>query len=117
MEGQVKAKSVEGIMEALDPQKRKIAERLRGLVKDTLPDAVETVKWGNVTYLSNGKNLSWLIVYKDHVDLGFFLGAKLSSKLLEGSGKGLRHIKVGTLADIDDSEFGRLLKDAQKLTV
>ena len=115
MEGHAKAKTVDAIVKLLDPQRRDLAEKLRALVKKTLPDAVETVKWGNVTYLLNGKNLSWLIVYKDHIDLGFFMGAKLRSKRLEGTGKGLRHIKVRTLADIDESEFARLLKDAENL--
>ena len=49
------------------------------------------------------------------MDFGFFMGAKLKSELLEGTGKGLRHIKVKTQEDIDETEFGRLLKDAAKL--
>lgn len=115
MEVRAKAKTVDAIMNVLDPRRRKIAEKLRALVKRTLPDAVETVKWGNMTYLLDGKNLSWLIVYKEHLDLGFFMGAKLKSKRLEGTGKDLRHIKVSALSDIDETEFARLLKDAQKL--
>ncbi len=115
MEGRAKAKTVEGIVIQLDPQRRELTEKLRALVRETMPEAVETVKWGNVTYLLKGKNLSWLIMYKDHVDLGFFQGAGLKSKRLEGTGKGLRHIKVRTPADIDETEFARLLRDARSL--
>lgn len=76
---------------------------------------METIKWGNPTYISNGKNIAWILNYKDHVDLGFFMGAKLHSDLLEGTGKGLRHIKVRRPDDIKEEEFTRLLKDAAKL--
>jgi len=56
-----------------------------------------------------------LMTYKDHINLGFFLGAKLNSRLLEGSGKGLRHIKVRNEGDIKNGEFSKLLKEAAKL--
>jgi len=111
-----KGESVELILKSLDPQRKGIAERLRSLVKKTLPDSVETVKWGNITYLLNGKNLAWILFYRDHVDFGFFMGAKLNSELLVGTGKGLRHIKVRSQSDIKESEFARLLKDASRLT-
>lgn len=111
-----KGKNVGGIIKKLDPQKKQLAKKLRAIVKKTLPDAVETVKWGNITYLMNDKNLAWLLFYRDHADFGFFMGAKLKSKLLEGTGKGLRHIKVRTEADINKSEFARLLKEAARLT-
>lgn len=110
-----KGKSVDAIIKNLNPQKKALAEKLRAIVKKTLPNAEETIKWGNITYLLDGKNLAWLLFYRDHVDLGFFMGAKLRSRLLEGTGKGLRHIKVRTPANINVPEFSRLLKQAAKL--
>lgn len=110
-----KGKSVVTITKKLDPQKRSLFFKLRALVKKTLPKAVETVKWGNIVYLLDGKNLAWLFFAKDHVDFGFFMGAKLKSKLLEGTGKGLRHIKVRTQADVKVPEFKKLLREAAKL--
>lgn len=47
--------------------------------------------------------------------MGFFVGAKLKSKKLEGTEKGLRHVKVRSKADIDEAEFSRLLKKAAAL--
>ncbi|MDA4128644.1 MAG: DUF1801 domain-containing protein [Thaumarchaeota archaeon] len=116
MDARPKAKTVDGILQKLDTKNRKLTEQLRALTKKTLPKAVETVKWGNITYLVAGKNISWLIAYKDHMDFGFFVGTKLKSNRLEGSGKGLRHIKVQSDDDIDEKEFSRLLLDAVKLT-
>ena len=50
--------------------------------------------------------------YTDHVNLYFVQGVKLSSNLLEGSGKGMRHIKIEKQSDIMPDEFSRLLKEA-----
>jgi hypothetical protein len=49
------------------------------------------------------------------VDFGFFRGAELSSKLLEGTGKGLRNIKIRSQKGVDLVELTRLLEDAAKL--
>lgn len=110
-----KSKSVEAIIQKLDHGKRDLAEKLRSLIKSSLPDAVATVKWGNITYTLNNQNLVWLLFYKDHLDFGFFSGAKLRSELLEGTGKSLRHIKIKTNEDINEPEFMRLLKDAANM--
>jgi hypothetical protein len=61
--------------------------------------------------------VGWIIVYRDHVDFGFFRGAELNDPkgLLEGTGKGLRHIKVFSPADIKEKEFTALLKQALAL--
>jgi hypothetical protein len=111
----LKGKTVKDILAAQNARNRGIAKELRSLLRETLPTAVETVKWGNITYTLNGKNLAWLLFFDDHMDLGFFLGAKLKSKRLEGTGKGLRHIKVRTKDDIDRTEFRKLLSAAAGL--
>lgn len=115
MDNRTKGKNVKEILDKMDPDKRKTAQKLRSIVKSTLPDVVETVKWGNITYLLGDENLSWIMAYKDHLDLGFFKGAELKSELLEGTGKGLRHIKVKTEKDINGKEVSRLLKEAAAL--
>lgn len=112
---QQKASTTEEILSKLENQNRNIVEKLQILVKKTIPEAVETVKWGNITYLLHDRNLAWIIIYADHVDFGFFRGAELKSKLLEGTGKGLRHIKISQLEDIEEAEITRLLKDAVRL--
>jgi hypothetical protein len=56
-----------------------------------------------------------IMSFRDHVNLGFFMGARLKSRRLEGTGKGLRHIKVRVAEDVDRKEFARLLKEAVAL--
>jgi len=111
-----KGKSIEEILKKFDPEKKATANKLRTIVKKTLPDAEETIKWGNITYLYNGKNLCWICAYQNHLDFGFFQGAKLKSPLLEGTGKGLRHIKIRTKEDINEKEIGRLLRETAGLS-
>ena len=109
------SKAVDQLLGETDPEMRELAQRLRQIIRRALPESQELVKWGNPTYLVGGKNAAWILVYKDHVDLGFFQGAKMKSKRLEGTGKGLRRVKVRIAEDIDEKEFSRLVREAARL--
>jgi hypothetical protein len=106
---------LEEILGKLEPLHKTIVDKLRIIVKKAMPEVVETVKWGNITYLLGDKNFAWIIIYKNHVDFGFFRGAELHSKLLEGTGKGLRHIKISLNGDVNEAEITKLLREAAKL--
>jgi hypothetical protein len=98
-----------------DPQLRRLVRRVRSIVAQSLPRATESIKWEMISYSINKENVAGISEYSHQVNLYFFSGAKLSSKLLEGSGKGMRHIKLTPLSDIDEKEISRLLKRAAKL--
>jgi hypothetical protein len=110
-----KGKSLQEILEKLRPEQKETVENLRTLTKAALPNVVETIKWGNITYLLGVNNLSWILIYGDHVDYGFFRGAELTSKSLEGTGKGLRHIRIKNDHSFDEKEILKLLKMAAQL--
>jgi hypothetical protein len=110
-----KGKTLIDIVDKLSPAQKEITQKLRSLVKKALPEIEETVKWGNITYILKSKNLAWIILNDNHVDFGFFRGAEHSSKFLEGTGKGLRHIKIRESKDINEAEIERLLLEAAKL--
>lgn len=99
----------------VDPKLRVLLQALRVTTRRALPKAVEQVKWGNPVYAVNGKNVACFMHYEDHVNLGFFMGTKLKSNRLEGTGKGLRHVKIRSRADIDGKELCRLLREAAAL--
>ena len=84
-------------------------------MKKALPQAVETVKWGQPVYTANGKNIICLMLFDDHVNFGLFMGARLKSKRLEGTGKGLRHVKLYEMSDVDEKELTRLAREAAAL--
>jgi hypothetical protein len=107
--------TVDQLLEEADPPMRALANQLRRIIRKALPKSQELVKWGNPTYLVDGKNVVWIMVYRDHVNLGFFQGAKMKLTRLEGTGKGLRHVKVRRPGEIDEKEFTRLLVQAAVL--
>jgi hypothetical protein len=113
---ELKGKSLQEILGKLKPKQKEIVEKLRSLTKATLPNVVETIKWGNITYHLGENNLSWILIYSDHVDYGFFRGAELYSPYLEGTGKGLRHIRINDDKSLDEKEIMRLLQEAAKLS-
>jgi hypothetical protein len=52
--------------------------------------------------------------FKDHANVGFFQGADLvdPARLLEGSGKRMRHVKVKPNAALDSEALAVLISDA-----
>jgi hypothetical protein len=107
--------AVDEFVVGLGSPQKEVVEKLRAIVKEALPQAVESVKWDHPVYVYRGKNIIAFMVYDDHVNYGLFSGARLKSERLEGTGKGLRHVKVYGMKDIDEKEFARLARDAAKM--
>jgi hypothetical protein len=106
---------VDSYISKVDPKLRSQFQRLRSIVKKALPGASESVKWGVPYYSLDGVGVASIADYSGHVNLYLMQGAELSSDLLEGTGKGMRHITVKTLAEIKEAEFMRLLREAGAL--
>jgi hypothetical protein len=106
---------VDAYVSKVDPKLRRQFEKLRSLVKRALPGASESVKWGVPYYSLDGVGVASIADYSEHVNLYIMQGAKLSSDLLEGTGKGMRHITVKALAEIKETEIMRLLREAGAL--
>jgi len=106
---------VDEYLSKVDPKLRRQFQKLRSIVKKALPGVSEAVKWGVPYYSLHGVGVASIADYSEHVNLYLMQGAKLSSDLLEGTGKGMRHITVKTLAEIKENEFVRLLKEAGAL--
>jgi hypothetical protein len=81
---------------------RQMVEFLRNLIIEIDPDTVEVPRPGerSLGYGIGPKKMSeayaYLMPQTDYVNLGFYHGASLKDPegLLEGMGKGLRHVKV-----------------------
>lgn len=95
---------------------RGILEALRRLVKKAAPDLDERLKWRQPCYVGK-ENVCAIAAMRTWVDLFFFRGAELKDPrgLLEGTGKGMRHIKVQKVSDIDPDDFAALIKQAAAL--
>src|SRR5690242_11139535 len=87
-----------------------IAKAVRALVKKSVAGAEEYVNpWKIPTFDLNGP-LCFYMVAKEHVLFGFMRGALLRDprKLLEGTGKYLRHVKLRRVAEVRSPGVRRL---------
>src|SRR6267378_7618051 len=94
-----------------------VMKAVRALVKKTAADCEEYVSpWKTPAFDSNGP-LCVFVLGKEHLSLAFLRGAKLSDpeKLLEGTGKGVRHVKLRSVADVKKPGVKRLISEAAKL--
>lgn len=106
---------------ALTPEElRPVVTRLRELVHDVDPRAVEVVRLGDraATYGVGPRKMkdgyAYIAPQRGWVNLGFYQGAALDdpSGLLEGTGKKLRHVKVRTPEEVDNPALKALLATA-----
>ena len=83
-------------------------------IEKHIPHAQQTVKWGWPCWTGNG-NIVSLIVMRKYVNLELWRGAHLDDpdKLLKGTGKDLRHIKLHKVADARSKSVAAMLKAAR----
>jgi Domain of unknown function (DU1801) len=112
-----KLKTVDEILDSLEPEKEAITEKFRRMVKNTIPDTAEIVRRGKITFVLNNKDFLSIRAAQSHVDLLFLCGTKCTSNLLKGTGTGkdLRHVEVRNISDFNETELVRLLKEAERL--
>jgi hypothetical protein len=96
---------VESWFDLLPEAQRATARELQAAVLRAEPRLAQTVKWGNLVFMHHGANAIAIVAHRTHASLQFFNGHVLAVQYpqLEGSGKGLRHLKVryGEPIDID----------------
>src|SRR3972149_12308997 len=75
---------------------RPVAVALRRLVLKAAPSLTETMRYGMPQYVRDKHTVVYIMPAADHVNLGFYDGVDLDDpkKLLDGTGKRLRHVKV-----------------------
>ena len=94
-----------------------VAKAVRGLVKNAVKGVEEYVNpWKIPSFDSNGP-LCCFMVGKEHVTFAFMRGAALPDpqKLLAGTGKGVRHVKLRSVADVKRPGVKKLIAEAAKL--
>ena len=93
------------------------AKAVRALVKESVKGVEEYVSpWKIPAFDSNGP-LCCFLVGKEHVTFAFLQGAALPDpeKLLEGKGKGVRNVKLRSVADVKRAGVKKLIVEAAKL--
>jgi len=108
----------EELLNGTAPELAAIARRLREAIFAVDPAAVETVRLGDnaATYGVGPKKMTegyaYIMPMRGYVNLGFYQGAFLKDARLEGTGKGLRHVKIRSLDEASDPALRRLLTAA-----
>ena len=98
-------------------QLESVAKAVRALMKQSVKGVEEYVNpWKIPSFDSNGPMCCFMIG-KEHVTFAFIRGAALPDpeKLLEGKGKGVRHVKLRTVADVKRPGVKKLIAEAAKL--
>jgi len=104
---------VDKFVAGVDPPLRPIVVALRETVREAAPELREEIFMGIPTYSLRGF-VCYIAPYTRHVNLGFHRGAHLSNppSILEGTGKGLRHVKIRTPAEARARALRALLRKA-----
>ncbi|MCA9297474.1 MAG: DUF1801 domain-containing protein [Phycisphaerales bacterium] len=106
---------VETYLEKIEDETiRDLATRLVALVRKAAPKAEEGIKWGVPTWTQHGPFCA-VAISKSCAKLQFFdAGTSLTDPegLLEGTGKGCRHVKVHAPGDIRPGPMRDMIREA-----
>ena len=106
------------LLSSYHPDVQAIARRVRALIFDVVPDVSEHVYpvLKVIRYGLEGNKMAGLVFFlmphKERVNLGFNHGTSLPDPkgLLEGTGKNLRHVKLGDEEAVSKPALRTLLK-------
>ena len=98
-----------------NPALHEIANSVRTRILQLAGTVDEEVKYGGILFAAP-EPFCGIFVYKQHVSVEFSHGAKIVDPhgLLEGKGKGRRHLKLHTLESIENKHLTEYLRLAQK---
>lgn len=110
---------IKALIAKLPEPKRSLALKLRGIILAADKSIDEAIKWNQLTFTCGKDNVCFVYTYAsvDYINLGFMNAVHLSDpkKLFEGTGKGMRHIKIRTEKDIPAMQVKKWVKEAVKL--
>ena len=91
-----------------------IAQRWFEVMRACGDDVRELLHDGHPTACIGDAAFGYVNAFKAHVNVGFFRGAELSDPggLLEGTGKFMRHVKLGPESEVDAAALGKLIEVA-----
>jgi len=114
--------SFNDVIAAAPPEIQKIAQAARALLADVMPGITE-VPWARQKIAGYGvgpkkmsQHFCYIAPFKNHLNLGFMYGAHLPDpqNLLEGKGADLRHIKIRSAADLEQTGLRELIGEASR---
>ncbi|WP_162056116.1 DUF1801 domain-containing protein [Pontibacter pamirensis] len=107
---------VDEYIESFAPEKQELAREVRRIVAASAGHLEETVREERACYFFYGP-VCYFAPSRGGIHFGFFRGKELKDPegRLESRNGQYRHIKVRSLAEIDEVYFGRLVREAVQL--
>ena len=87
---------------------------MREIVFKTYPKTDERIMYGGIMFSLNQEDFGGLFVRKNHISFEFSTGFMMKdpNKLLEGSGKFRRHLKIKSKEDVKNKDVDFFVKQA-----
>ena len=106
--------AIEGWMHEHSGDLGAIARRWFEVMRDCGDDVRELLHDGHPTACVGDAAFAYVNAFKAHVNVGFFRGAEIGDPegLLEGTGKFMRHVKLGPPRHVDATALARLIEIA-----
>lgn len=97
----------------IDSEKFEIMQKLRKIVFSIYPKTNERMMYGGIMF-SIEDDFGGIFVRKKHVSFEFSSGAQMDdpNSVLEGTGKFRRHLKIRSLADIEEKKVEFFVKQS-----
>ena len=111
---------VNAFYDSLRPEQRETAQIIHRAIQAAAPDLRPEVKWGNLCFMSENDSILSVVLFNANAHLQVFNGVMLLSEFpeLEGSGKGMRHVKFRYRKPVDEQLIRELtLGSLQALAV
>lgn len=91
-----------------------IAQRWFDVMRDCGDDVKELLHDGHPTACVGDAAFAYVNAFKAHVNVGFFRGAEIADPqgLLEGTGRFMRHVKLGPAREVDAAALAKLIETA-----
>lgn len=91
-----------------------LARRWFNFMRGCGDDVREQLHDGHPTACVGDATFGYFNAFKAHVNVGFFRGAELADPagLLQGTGKFMRHVKVGPGREADEAALAELIRSA-----
>ncbi|MBS1517631.1 MAG: DUF1801 domain-containing protein [Bacteroidetes bacterium] len=111
-----KADTVTEFLQKIDPDRKKELTKLRKIIKKTIPQVKETMKYGMPTYEYNGKVILAFNSQKNY--MAFYADTKSVAKnkdLLKGLNCGKGCIRFKKLEDFPEKVIVKIIKDSDEI--
>jgi hypothetical protein len=111
-------KTVDAYIAGLEGWKGEVASKVRQIVLEAAPDAVESIKWAQPVYETNGP-FCYMKAFENSVNFGFWRGVELEDPkgLLQGTGEKMRHVKLTGIDDVDEAALAGFVRQAVQLNL